>query len=130
MNFLTALIDSIIDFVQRNPLTTTILIMLMVFAPSAFGVSFITIIIIGLLLLSIPLFMLFRLRRASRKIEEEFRHNQQQNHNSQYSRKGYGRRPDNEGDVKVYTTNQQPQKRVSDQVGDYVDFEEVKEHKN
>ena len=130
MNFLTALIDSIIDFVQRNPLTTTILIMLMVFAPSAFGVLFITIIIIGLLLLSIPLFMLFRLRRASRKIEEEFRQNQQQNHNSQYSRKGYGRRPANEGEVKVYTTNQQPQKRVSDQVGDYVDFEEVKEHKN
>ena len=122
--------ESIINYIQRNPLTTIIIVMLLVFAPSAFGVLIIGIAIAVLLLLAVPLFMLFRLRRASRKIEEEFRQNQQQNHNSQYSRKGYGRRTANEGDVKVYTTNQQPQKRVSDQVGDYVDFEEVKEHKN
>ena len=125
MNFLTAIIDSIIDFVQRNPLTTTILVMLMIFAPSAFGILFISIIIIGLLLLAVPLFMLFRLRRTSRKIEEEFRRNQQQGHNSQYTHsRGYSRNQA-DGEVKVYTTDQQPKKRVSDQVGDYVDFEEV-----
>jgi hypothetical protein len=31
--------------------------------------------------------------------------------------------------VKVHATTQQPQKRVNDNVGDYVEFEEVKEQK-
>ena len=35
----------------------------------------------------------------------------------------------NEGDVKIFTTSEQPQKRVNDNVGDYVDFEEVKSDK-
>jgi hypothetical protein len=35
----------------------------------------------------------------------------------------------NEGDVKIITTSEQPQKRVNDNVGDYVDFEEVKSDK-
>ena len=125
MNFLTALIDSIIDFVQRNPLTTIILVMLMVFAPSVFGVLFVGIIIAGLALLAVPLFMLFRLRRASRKMEDEFRQYGRQTQDSQHTHHEYKRRGQQEGEVKVYTTNQQPQKRVSDEVGDYVDFEEV-----
>ncbi len=125
MNFLTALIDSIIDFVQRNPLTTIILVMLMVFAPSVFGVLFVGIIIAGLALLAVPLFMLFRLRRASRKMEDEFRQYGRQTQGSQHTHHEYKRRGQQEGEVKVYTTNQQPQKRVSDEVGDYVDFEEV-----
>ena len=131
MNFLTALIDSIIDFVQRNPLTTTILIMLMVFAPSAFGVLFIGIMVVLLLLLAIPIFLLFRLRRASRHIEEEARRASQQARGQQfYGRQTYGQQSQKqEGEVKVYTTSQQPQKRVNDNVGDYVEFEEVKEKK-
>ncbi|MBP3565039.1 MAG: DUF4834 family protein [Alistipes sp.] len=126
MNFLSLLIDSIIDFVRRNPLTTTIIIMLMVFAPSAFGVLFVSIMVVLLLLLAIPIFLLFRLRRASRHIEDEARRASQQAHNQQF----YGRQSTKqEGEVKVYTTSQQPQKRVNDNVGDYVEFEEVKEKK-
>ncbi|MEG0499170.1 MAG: DUF4834 domain-containing protein, partial [Alistipes sp.] len=34
-----------------------------------------------------------------------------------------------EGEVKVYKTNETPEKRVSKDVGDYVDFEETKEPK-
>lgn len=126
MNFLSLLIDSIIDFVRRNPLTTTIIIMLMVFAPSAFGVLFVSIMVVLLLLLAIPIFLLFRLRRVSRHIEDEARRASQQAHNQQF----YGRQSTKqEGEVKVYTTSQQPQKRVNDNVGDYVEFEEVKEKK-
>lgn len=126
MNFLSLLIDSIIDFVRRNPLTTTIIIMLMVFAPSAFGVLFVSIMVVLLLLLAIPIFLLFRLRRASRHIEDEAQRASQQAHNQQF----YGRQSTKqEGEVKVYTTSQQPQKRVNDNVGDYVEFEEVKEKK-
>lgn len=131
MNFLSALIDSIIDFIRRNPLMTTLIIMLMVFAPSAFGVLFIGIMVVLLLLLAIPIFLLFRLRRASRHIEEEARRASQQARGQQfYGRQTYGQQSQKqEGEVKVYTTSQQPQKRVNDNVGDYVEFEEVKEKK-
>ena len=123
MNFLSLLIDSIIDFVRRNPLTTTILIMLMIFAPGAFGAMFIGIMVVLLLLMAIPIFLLLRLRRASRHIKEEA-------HRTTNSQQFYGRQKEKqEGEVKVYTTNQTPEKRVSDNVGDYIDFEEVKDKK-
>ena len=123
MNFLSLLIDSIIDYVRRNPLTTTILIMLMIFAPGAFGAIFIGIMVVLLLLMAIPIFLLLRLRRASRHIKEEA-------HRTTNSQQFYGRQNEKqEGEVKVYTTNQTPEKRVSDNVGDYIDFEEVKDKK-
>ena len=119
MNFLSAIIDSFLGFVSRNPLTTIIIVMLLVFAPSVFGVLFIGVIVLLLLTLAIPAFLLFRLRRASRNFQEQTRHESQQ---------GYSQ-PKSEGDVKVHATTQQPQKRVNDNVGDYVEFEEVKEQK-
>ncbi|MBR4995020.1 MAG: DUF4834 family protein [Alistipes sp.] len=128
MNFLSLLIDSIIDYVRRNPLTTIIIIMLMVFAPSVFGVLFIGVIIGLAVLLAVPIFMLFRLRRLSRNMERDANRSQQQARSQQqYYRNNTTR--NSEGEVKVYTTSQQPQKRVNDNVGDYVDFEEVKTDK-
>ena len=124
MNFLSAIIDSFLGFVSRNPLTTIIIVMLLVFAPSFFGALLIGIVVLALILLAIPLFMLFRLRRASRNFQEQTRHESQQS----YSQQGYSQ-PKSEGDVKVHATTQQPQKRVNDNVGDYVEFEEVKEQK-
>ena len=134
MNFLSAIIDSFLGFISRNPLTTIIIVMLLVFAPSFFGALLIGVVVLVLILLAIPLFMLFRLRRASRKIEDEARRASQQGYSRQgysqqsYSQQGYSQ-PKSEGDVKVHTTPQQPQKRVNDNVGDYVEFEEVKEQK-
>ena len=124
MNFLSAIIDSFLGFVSRNPLTTIIIVMLLVFAPSFFGALLIGVVVLALILLAIPLFMLFRLRRASRNFQEQARHESQQS----YSRQSYSQ-PKSEGDVKVHATTQQPQKRVNDNVGDYVEFEEVKEQK-
>ena len=65
--------DSIINFIQRTPLTTIIIVMLLVFAPSTFGVLLGVIAIVLLLLMAIPLYLLYRVRRASRKIEDEAR---------------------------------------------------------
>ena len=124
MNFLSAIIDSFLGFVSRNPLTTIIIVMLLVFAPSFFGALLIGVVVLALILLGIPLFMLFRLRRASRNFQEQARHESQQS----YSQQSYSQ-PKSEGDVKVHATTQQPQKRVNDNVGDYVEFEEVKEQK-
>jgi ABC-type bacteriocin/lantibiotic exporter with double-glycine peptidase domain len=129
MNFLSAIIDSFLGFVSRNPLTTIIIVMLLVFAPSVFGVLFIGVIVLLLLTLAIPAFLLFRLRRASRNFQEQARHESQQSYSQrEYTQQGYSQ-PKSEGDVKVHATTQQPQKRVNDNVGDYVEFEEVKEQK-
>ena len=129
MNFLSAIIDSFLGFVSRNPLTTIIIVMLLVFAPSVFGVLFIGVIVLLLLTLAIPAFLLFRLRRASRNFQEQARHESQQRYSQrEYTQQGYSQ-PKSEGDVKVHATTQQPQKRVNDNVGDYVEFEEVKEQK-
>lgn len=126
MNIFSAIIDSIVGFVSRNPLTTIIIVMLLVFAPSVFGVLFIGVIVLLLLTLAIPAFLLFRLRRASRDMGKEARRTSRQGGSGQY----YGRQDTKqEGEVKVHSTTQQPPKRVNDNVGDYVDFEEVKEQK-
>ena len=129
MNFLSAIIDSFLGFISRNPLTTIIIVMLLVFAPSFFGALLIGVVVLALILLAIPLFMLFRLRRASRNFQEQARHESQQSYSQrEYNQQGYSQ-PKSEGDVKVHATTQQPQKRVNDNVGDYVEFEEVKEQK-
>ena len=129
MNFLSAIIGSFLGFVSRNPLTTIIIVMLLVFAPSFFGALLIGVVVLALILLAIPLFMLFRLRRASRNFQEQARHESQQSYSQrEYTQQGYSQ-PKSEGDVKVHATTQQPQKRVNDNVGDYVEFEEVKEQK-
>lgn len=123
------MIDSIINYIQRNPLTTIIIVMLIVFAPSAFGALLVGVAVVLLLLLAIPIYMLYRVRRMSRKMEDQAREQSQQrgfygrtNTQSDYSRSA-------EGEVRVHTTSEQPQKRVNENVGDYVDFEEVKEKK-
>ena len=122
MNFLFAIIDSIVEWIKRNPLTCILLVMIAVFAPGLYGAIFIGIGIVVLLLLAIPIIGIFKLRRMSRKIEDEARQQQ-----------GFGgfagqnrTRTNNEGEVKVYTTEEATEKRVNDKVGEYVDFEEVK----
>ena len=97
--------------------------MIAVFAPGLYGAIFIGIGIAVLLLLAIPIIGIFKLRRMSRKIEDEAR--QQQGFGGGFS--GQNRtRTSNEGEVKVYTTEEATEKRVNDKVGEYVDFEEVK----
>ncbi len=156
MNIFTIIFDSIVGFIRRNPLTITIIIMVAIFAPSLFGAALIGLLIGALLLLLIPLFVFWRLYRQARRIEREGGKakggfgdfhtffdgvggdNRGGYWNSRRGRGGFGgfsrgfnntQQNPNEGDVKVYTTSEQPQKRVNDNVGDYVDFEEVKSDK-
>ena len=126
MNIFSAIIDSIVGFVNRNPLTTIVLVMLMVFAPSVFGAIFIGIMVLLLVLLAVPMFLLFRLRRASRQMENDARRSSRQSYSEQFYTRQQAK---SEGDVKVHPTTQQPPKRVNDNVGDYVEFEEVKDKK-
>lgn len=128
MNFLFAIIDSIVEWIRRNPLTSILLVMIAVFAPGLYGAIFIGIGIVILLLLAIPIFGIFKLRRMSRKMEEQANQTGQQQRQGfgGFGGHGFGKKQNNEGEVKVYTTTSTPEKRVSDDVGEYVDFEEVK----
>lgn len=125
--------DSIINYIQRNPLTTIIIVMLMVFAPSAFGALLVGVGIVVLLLLAIPIYMLYRVRRMSRKMEEQMHDNTRAggfyNQTSSNGGRQWSQGGAQEGRVRVHTTSEQPPKRVNDNVGDYVDFEEVKTKK-
>ncbi len=112
------MIDFIIRFVKDNPLTVVLLVMLIAFAPSLVGGMLIGVLILVGILLLLPLIMFFRLRRISRRMEQEARQGFEQAQRQAHKEK--------EGEVKVYATTDRPQKRVNDQVGDYVEFEEVK----
>ena len=118
MNFLFAIIDSIIEWIRRNPLTSILLVMIAVFAPGLYGAIFIGIGIVILLLLAIPIFGIFKLRRMSRKMEEQANQTGQQQQHQGFGGRGFGKKQSNEGEVKVYTTQSTPEKRVSDDVGE------------
>ncbi len=121
MNIFSAIIDSIVSFAKENPLTVIIIVMLLVFAPQLVGGMLIGLIILLGIILLIPALMYFRLRRMSRRMEQEAQQSRQSYHNTSNRRQS-----GNEGEVKVYATSNRPQKRVNEDVGDYVDFEEVK----
>lgn len=121
MNIFSAIIDSIVGFVKNNPLTFVIIVMLIAFAPSLMGGMLIGLLILVGLFLLIPVIMFFRLRRLSRRMEQEAEQTRQD-----YNRTYRQSRQNREGEVKIYATSDRPQKRVNEDVGDYVDFEEVK----
>ena len=128
MNWIFAILDAIVEWIRRNPLTCILLVMLAVFVPSAFGAILIAIAVVALLLLAIPLIGILKLRRMSKKMGEQARH-------QGFGGQGFGgqgftqeryTRNSSEGEVRVYPTNEATEKRVNDKVGEYVDFEEVK----
>ena len=132
MNLLFAIIDAIVEWIKRNPLTCILLVMLAVFAPSLFGAIFIGIGIVVLVLVGISIFGIVKLRRMSKRMEEQGRQQQQGfggfgGFGQQNTQQRSQQRSQSEGEVKVYTTEESKEKRVSDKVGDYIDFEEVKD---
>ena len=137
MNFFTAIIDSLVGFVQRNPLTTLLIVILALGAPALLkGIAlFILYFLMGIVVLAIVLMLVFRWRiyKVRKQMEEQFGEGfgeqtrggfRQRNSGSPFAdRERRGR----EGEVRVHKTAGTPEKRVSKDVGDYVDFEEEKE---
>ena len=128
MNFILAIIDSLAGFVQRNPLTTLLIVILALGAPALLkGIAlFILYFLMGLVILVVVLMLAFRWRIY--KVRKQI--------GQQSGPKGFGGfgspfaeqpRKEREGEVKVHKTPGTPEKRVSKDVGDYVDFEEEKQ---
>lgn len=133
MNFLTAIINALVGFVQRNPLTVLIILILAFAAPALLkGVAlFFLYVIMSILILAVALILVFRWRmnKVRRQMEEQFGEGFDPRN---FGGQGFGPqepRKDREGEVKVRKTSGTPEKRVSKNVGDYVEFEETKEPK-
>jgi len=135
MRFLTEIVDALVGFVQRNPLTVLVILLLALGAPALLkGIAlFVLYFLLGIVLLGIVLMLLFRwrLRRVQRQMEERFGRDfggdAQGGFGSPSGGGARARAERQEGEVKVYRTAETPEKRVSSDVGDYVDFEETKE---
>lgn len=116
------------DFVKRNIFSIVLIITLVVAVP--WSIIFVLPVAIFFLLL---LVVVWRVRRQQQKIYDEARRQageQQQRQQQQQSQRSWWHRANrNEGEVTVVQTEPTEQ-RVSDDVGEYVDFKEVKEDKN
>lgn len=136
MNFLTAIINALVGFVQRNPLTVLVILILAIAAPALLkGVAlFFLYVVMSILILAVALILVFRWRmnKVRRQMEEQFGEGFDLRN---FGGQGFGSpfagepRKGREGEVKVRKTSGAPEKRVSKDVGDYVEFEETKEPK-
>lgn len=127
MKYLVAILDALVGFVQRNPLTVLLVLVLAVGAPWLLkGVAmfiFYGMLFFILFVVALSFYFRWKISRIQRQMNEEF------------SQGGYRQRgfrssqqpPQQEGDVKIYATSSRPEKRVAKDVGDYVEFEETKE---
>ena len=118
--------QGLLALIQRNLLTIIILLLLIVFAPGVFRILAIIVLAGVLFIMAIPLILTWRMRRFARRMEEQMR---QGGFQGGFDTRGGGNGSGREGDVKVRVGGKRD-KRVSDNVGDYVDFEEIKEDKN
>lgn len=135
MRYLMAILDALVGIVQRNPLTVLIIVILAIGAPALLkGIAlFVLYVILGIAVLFVAMmfFIRWRIYKMRKQMQEPF-DEQGQPFGGQGFRgfSSFGQQPrdkGHEGDVKVYKTSETPEKRVSKDVGDYVDFEETKE---
>lgn len=129
MNFLTAIIDGIAAFIRRNPITVLIILLLAMLAPAVLkGIAlFVLYTVLALVVVVFLLLLLFRMRiyRLRREMEEQF--GGQDATGAWGYRRTRDRSAGREGEVRIRRTSDAPRKRVSKDVGDYVEFEETKE---
>lgn len=120
MNIIKIFFANLIEGIRRNPLTFVLLLLLMVAAPWLFGVIALVFVAMAIVVLFSWLSIIWRVRDAQKRMEREFG-NAEQNR-----RQDFRRTDTREGDVTVVAT-EPSRKRVNDDVGEYVDFKEVKD---
>ena len=133
MNYLNALLDALLGFVRRNPVFVAVVVILAIAAPAVLrGLATLRLyIMLGFAIAIIVLLIALRWRiyKVQQQVRDQF--GQQQQHHSQgFNPFARQQRPTNqpeEGEVTVHKTTATPEKRISEDVGDYVEFEETKE---
>ncbi|MFI3248235.1 MAG: DUF4834 family protein [Rikenellaceae bacterium] len=109
------------DFIKENPILCLIAFLLVVSPSFLFG----AVQIIAVIILAIIIFAVIGLLSLKWKINK-LQKTAQNNASNQSQRQQQFNRS-NDPDVNVYSTGQE--KKVADDVGDYVEFEEIKEEK-
>lgn len=131
MNIFRQIIEGVFEFVRRNPLFCLMVVMLALLAPSLLtGIALVVLyLLLGLVLFGVVILLMirWRFRRLQRQMEEQMRGASQRGHGQGYG-PGSSSRPA-EGEVRVHITSETPEKRISEDVGDYVEFEETPEKK-
>ncbi len=130
MNFFKAMIDAVGGFVQRNPLFVLFFILAcIVFTPmGVFSMFFAVLGAILLLFVILMLFLGYKVRKMQKQMKDRF--NRQQGFSESRTWESYTRTEEThskEPEMKIYKTADTPQKKVSENVGDYIDFEETKD---
>lgn len=122
MNIIKIFFTNLIAGIRRNPLTFVVLLLLMLAAPWLFGVIALVFVAMALVVLFSWLSIIWRVRDAQRQMERDF----DEAGGNRYRNGNYRRNGTKEGDITVVAT-EPSRKRVNDDVGEYVDFKEVKE---
>ncbi len=118
MNFFS----TIWEIIKRNPLTTLLVVMLAIAAPGVLGV-FALILIIPLIIAVIGWFLvMYRVRKVQKSMEDQLRDHQRRTTTGGGTYTGASSSTSSEGKVTVHVPHQEP--KVSDDVGEYVDFKE------
>ncbi len=132
MNFILLLIDSLVTFVRRNPIFCLVLFILAVGAPSLLAgiASMILYVILGLLLLAVvaALYLRWRFNKVQREMKERYGTGGFSSAGQQQGSYRGARSPC-EGEIHIHSHGSANDKRVNDDVGDYVDFVEEKTDK-
>ncbi len=131
MKYLMAIIDALVGFVQRNPLTVLVILILAIGAPALLkGIALVILyFFMGLLILILvgALLLRWHMNKIRRQMEEQFGASGRTQGDYRQARDPYADRTrGREGEVRVHRTSGEPEKRVSKDVGDYIDFEEEK----
>ena len=129
MNWIVMIIDALVSFVRRNPIFCLVVLILALGAPSLLaGIASAILYVILALVVAALIFgfvMRMKIRRLQRDMNDRFGGGF-----SDFSQPNPGgsarQRRQDEGDVKIYRRRDAAGKRVSEDVGDYVDFEEEK----
>ena len=126
MNFLTKLWNGIVEAFKNTPLFVFVILALAIAAPSLLGYMLYA--ILGLVVLGLVAFgiLAWRMQRVQREVMDQFRKQGEKSGHQQYSYRSSRRKAQNEGDVSIHATTAMPEKRISDDVGEYVDFKEEK----
>lgn len=135
MNYLNALLDALVGFVKRNPILVAVIVILALTAPAVLRglATLILYIILGFAILVVVLLIALRWRihKVQQQVRDQFDQQRQQQSSgfNPFGQQQQQQRPhrQDEGEITVHKTTATPEKRISKDVGDYVDFEETKE---
>ena len=110
------------EIIQRNPLTTLFVIMLAVAAPGVLG-FFALILIIPLLIAVIGWFaVMYRVRKVQKDMEDQLHNHHRRTAGANPSSSSSRPHTSQDGKVSLHVPHHEP--KVSDDVGEYVDFKE------